>query len=237
MTIFRESFRMLGAMAIAMYVNRCLADQPDVPPSHEISLAHAISAADELDAVRGLAREFSTSYGVLRLQDSGLYGNRTAATHRVYARAGHSMSQAIQMLNQKSVKYGVRFVAGVVVATDKEIADNVNPLLIVTRDFKYKGTVDGLIQKITKDILNMGPPMYAFSNGSGQEMLAQPIEIETDGAYPVVEILAQMSCAIDLNWLITLMPNARELTVDRTTDEIHAAPKTRLMITLGRDTK
>jgi len=83
----------------------------------------------------------------------------------------------------------------------------------------------------------MGPPMYAFSNASGQEMLALPIEIETDEEQPVVEILAQMSRVTELNWQITLMPNARELTVDRTSNKIHATSKTRLMVTLGRATK
>lgn len=233
----RVSFRMLGAMAAAMCVIHCVAGQPETPQPHETSLAHTVSASDELDAVRGLARECSTSYGVLRLQDSGQSGNRTAGTPRVYAEAGHSMSRAIQMLNEKSAKYGIRSVGGMVVATDKGITDSVNPLLVVVRDFDYKGTVDGLIQKITKEVLNMGPPMYAFSNGSGQEMLALPIEIETDGAQPVAEILAQMSRVRELNWQITLMPNARELTVDQASNEIHASPKTRLMVTLGRATK
>jgi len=237
MTISKASFRLLGPMAVAMCVVHCVAAQPDTPQPYEVSLARSVSAADELDAVRVLARECSTPYGVLRLQESGPSRNRTAAAKRVYAEAGHSMSQAIQMLNEKFARYGVRSIGGMLVATDKNITDSVNPLLVVVRNLEYKGTVGGLFQKITKEVLNMGPPMYAFSNASGQEMLALPIEIETDEEQPVVEILAQMSRVTELNWQITLMPNARELTVDRTSNKIHATSKTRLMVTLGRATK
>ena len=200
-------------------------------------LARSVSAADDLDAVRTLSQECSTSYGVLRLQMGAATGSNSQAGHRVYAEAGQPVDAALRMLNERSMRYNVRAVDGIFVATDRAIKDGDNPLLATVHDFEYSGTIDGLLRRITKEVLNMGPPMYAFSDGDGQELLAFPINIKMEGQKSVAEILAEASRLTGFSWQLTLMPNAKELVVDQESNEIRAVGKARLMVMLVRGSR
>ncbi|MBU0678020.1 MAG: hypothetical protein KJ626_07865 [Verrucomicrobia bacterium] len=201
-------------------------------------MAHSVSCGDDLDAVRILSNEFSVPYGVLRLQAAIAAPRSNAeAGHRVYAEAGQTIDGALQMLNAETSEYNVRTIDGIFVATETAIKDSENPLLVTVRDFEYNGTLDGLLHRLTKGVLDMGPPMYAFSNGDGQQLLELPLSINTEGQRSVAEILAEASRISGVNWHLTVMPNAKELVVDQASNEIRAASKRRLMVMLSRSSR
>lgn len=224
----------LMAAALAIRIDPVFAGSATpAGPADGLRLISAVDAPNEVAAFRLIAKGWSMPFGVLRLHEKGATQEGERTDQRVRIEAGASLSEVVRFLTAKSDRYSFCCDHGVVIATDKRIASAANPLLVVVKDFEFAGTIDGFFDTLTRKILGMGAPMYAFAGAEGRKLLEREVRIKSVGEGSVGGVLAEMSRGCGVNWTLTLVPGAKEIVNDEQAKTIREYARTRLMVSIG----